>query len=82
MTPSAFRQRYEDWGVDTRLDADVEAATVQVPGEDVLVVAFPLGDRLEWTLRLASDRDTFRTGTTPVKAWIHGSLQEREPCEH
>jgi len=57
MTPDEFRNHYEDWGVDSRLDAEVEAATVQVPGETVTVVSFPLGSKREWTLRLASDLD-------------------------
>lgn len=59
MTIEEFRDTYDDWGVHTRLDAEVESAIVQVPGETVIVVAFPLGDGLEWTLRLESDRPTF-----------------------
>lgn len=59
MTTEEFRRTYEDWGVDSRLDAEVEAATVGVPGETIIVVAFPLGNGKEWTLRLASDRYRF-----------------------
>lgn len=55
MTPDEFRSLYEDWGVNSRLDAEVEAATISVAGETIIVVDFPLGDGVEWSLRLASD---------------------------
>jgi hypothetical protein len=59
MTKQEFEQHYEAWGVDERLDAEVESATVTVPGERVIVVGFPLGTKVEWTLRLASDIPSF-----------------------
>lgn len=55
MTADEFRSMYEDWGVDSRLDAEIEATTVSVPGEEIILVDFPLGNGVEWTLRLASD---------------------------
>lgn len=59
MTRQEFGQRYEARGVDSRLDAEVESALVSVPGDEVIVVGFPLGSGVEWTLRLASDRPSF-----------------------
>jgi hypothetical protein len=59
MTREQFVRWYEDWGVDRQHDAILEAATVEVPGERVIVVGFPLGDGIEWTLRLDSDRPSF-----------------------
>jgi hypothetical protein len=59
MDRAEFERYYEAWGVDSRLDAELEAATVHVPGEDIIVVGFPLGSGREWTLRLESDRSSF-----------------------
>lgn len=73
MTTEEFKRTYEDWGVDSRLDAEVEAATVDVPGETVIVVAFPLGNGKEWTLRLASDRHRFDES---VRRPAHGEAPE------
>lgn len=59
MTAEDFRCLYEDWGTPSRLDAEVEALTVRVPGERVIVVGFTLGNGREWTLRLESDCPSF-----------------------
>lgn len=59
MTAEQFRSWYEAWGTDDRFAAEMERATVRVPGETVIVAGFPLGDGIEWTLRLDSDRAEF-----------------------
>jgi hypothetical protein len=59
LTAEDFRCLYEDWGTQSRLDAEVEALTVRVPGERVIVAGFTLGTGREWTLRLESDRPSF-----------------------
>jgi hypothetical protein len=55
MTPDAFRDTYDDWGVATRVEAEAEALVARVRDARVVVVGFPLGDGVEWTLRLDDD---------------------------
>jgi hypothetical protein len=59
MTRADFERWYEAWGTGDRWAAEIEAATVFVPGERVIVVGFPLGNGIEWTVRLESDRPSF-----------------------
>lgn len=55
MTPDQFRATYENWCVETRVEAEAEARAARVPGARVVVVGFPLVGGVEWTLRLDDD---------------------------
>lgn len=59
MTRQEFANAYEAWGSRSRVQAEAEAATVNVPGDTVIVVSFPLGDQREYTLRLVSEIPNF-----------------------